>query len=128
MEEARVYRDDGAMRILFGLSVVDLIIMAGMFIVLLKVLPLDGLLAIAVAAASAWFGGQAIARGRSHLPVEAIKQYVLWLGQPDVYEPGPDEDARPLVYELEDPEDREPVDVQPPRKPSPAVGLRRKAA
>ncbi len=101
MEEARVYRDDGAMRILFGLSVIDLLVMAGMFIILLKTLPMGGLLAIAVSAGTAWFGGQAVAKGRSHIPTEAIRQYVLWLGQPDLYEPGPDEDARPLVYELE---------------------------
>ncbi len=101
MEEAQVYRDDGAMRILFGLSVIDLMVMAGTFIVLLKLLPLDGLAVIAVSAGSAWFGGQAVAKARSHIPTESIRQYILWLGQPDIYEPGPDEDARPLVYELE---------------------------
>ena len=102
MEEAQVYRVDGAMRILFGLSVIDLIVMAGILIVLLKLLPLDGLAVIAVSLGSAWFGGQAVAKARSHVPVEAIRQYILWLGQPDIYKPGPDEDARPLVYELED--------------------------
>lgn len=102
MEEARVYRDDGALRILFGLSVIDLMFMAGIFIVLLKLLPLNGLLALAVSAGTAWFSGQAMAKGRSDLPTDAIMQYVLWLGQPDVYEPGPDEDARPLVFELDE--------------------------
>ena len=101
MEEAQVYRDDGAMRILFGLSVIDLMVMAGIFIVLLKLLPMDGLAVIAVSLGTAWFSGQAIAKGRSYLPTEAIQQYILWLGQPDIYEPDPDEDARPLVYELE---------------------------
>jgi hypothetical protein len=43
-----------------------------------------------------------MAKGRSDLPTDAIMQYVLWLGQPDVYEPGPDEDARPLVFELDE--------------------------
>ena len=101
MEEAQVYRDDGAMRILFGLTVIDLTVMAAIFIVLLKLLPLDGLAVIVVSLGAAWFGGQAIAKSRSHIPVEAIRQYILWLAQPDIYEPGPDEDARPLVYELE---------------------------
>lgn len=102
MEEARVYRDDGAMRILFGLSVVDLLLMAGMFIVLIKVLPLSGFLNLAVAAAAAWFGGQAVAKARTQVPTEAMVQFVLWLGQPDRYEPGPDPDARPLVFEPEE--------------------------
>ncbi len=101
MEEAEVFRDDGAMRILFGFTVIDLMVMAGIFIVLLKLLPLDGLLVIVVSLSIAWFGGQFLAKARSHIPAEAIKQYLMWLAQPDVYEPGPDEDARPLVYELE---------------------------
>ena len=102
MERARVYRDDGAMRILFGLSVVDLMTMIGLFIVLLKLLPLDGPLSLAVAATGAWFGGQAVSKARGHVPFEAIRQYILWLGQADRYTPGPDPDARPLVFDLEE--------------------------
>ncbi len=102
MEEGRTYRTDGAMRILFGLSVIDLLIVAGIFVVLIKVLPLTGFLNLTTSAGIAWFGGQAVAKSRSQISLVAITQYVMWLGQPDVYEPGPDTDARPLVYDLDE--------------------------
>ena len=104
-EEAPTYRDDGAMRILFGLSVVDLVVIAGIFIVLLKVLPVGGLLNLTLSAGTAWFGGQVISKSRAQIPFEAIKQYVLWLGQPDVFEPGVDTDARMLVFEIDQEEE-----------------------
>lgn len=103
MEEARVYRDDGAMRILFGLSVIDLCITASIFIVLTRTLPLENLLNLVVSVTIAWFGGQLIAKGRGSLPVESIRQYTLWVAQPDLLTPQADPDARPLVYHPKEP-------------------------
>lgn len=107
MEEGRTYRNTGALRILFGLSVIDLVIIAGIFVVLIKVLPLTGFLNLTVSAATAWFGGQAIAKYRSQASIEAVVQYIMWLGQPDLFEPGPDTDARPLVYDLDGQDEEE---------------------
>lgn len=98
MEEAPVFREDGAMRILFGLTVMDLGIMSLIFVLLIKLLPLDGVGAIALSVGLAWFIGQMIAKARAHVPIKAVAQYMQWLGQPDIFEPGPDDDARPLVY------------------------------
>lgn len=99
LEQARVYRADGAMRILFGLSIIDLMVMAGMLVVFLKLLPFGPFFNLVASIGGAWFLGQAFAKNRSTLPIEAMKQWVVWITQPSVYVPGPDFDARPLVFE-----------------------------
>lgn len=99
LEVARVYRADGAMRILFGLSVLDLMVMAGMLVVFLKLLPFGDFFNLVASIGGAWFLGQAFAKNRTNLPIEAMKQWLVWVTQPSVYVPGPDYDARPLVYE-----------------------------
>ena len=100
MDEAEVLQTDGALRVLFGLAVTDLLIGAAVAIIGIKFLPLSGIFNLVVSAALAWAAAQASARWRRVLPFESVRQYLLWLTQPDLLEPGIDADAKPLVIDL----------------------------
>ena len=94
-------RNDGALRVLFGLAVTDLLVGAAVAILSLKLLPVTGIFNLILSVAVAWIAAQSSARWRGDFPFESIRQYLTWLGQPDRLVPGVDVDAKPLVIDLE---------------------------
>lgn len=97
IERSPTYRTDSAMRILFGLGVIDLVFMIILYLSLMNLLPFSGIASLALSAGIAWFSGLAFSRLRASFPYHEVRQYLTWLFEPKTFTPRPDRDARPLV-------------------------------
>ena len=100
MDNLPSYRvDSGQVRILFGLTIVDLVVIIGLWMTLYMLFS-NRLVLV---------GGLFVARGvislsravKRLVPSYAPRHFVGWLGQANFYEPGPDPEPTPIFPQEE---------------------------